>query len=82
MSKSTTNPATATTTTTTTTTSANSTTTTTIQAALSTDEMIEMLKNLAAVNEKLHKWEQSMKKLETFPDSDINKSIMKDIIDL
>ncbi len=55
---------------------------TTIQTALSTDEMIEMLKNLSAVNEKLYKWEQSMKKLETFPDNDTNKVLMKDIIDL
>lgn len=50
--------------------------------SLSTDEMIEMLKNLAAVNEKLYKWEQSLKKLESYPNNDINKSLMKDIIDL
>ena len=49
---------------------------------LSTDEMIEMLKNLAAVNEKLYKWEQSLKKLDLYPNNDINKSLMKDIIDL
>ena len=50
--------------------------------SLSSDEMIEMLKNLAAVNEKLYKWEQSLKKLETYPNNDINKCLMKDIIDL
>ena len=50
--------------------------------SLSTDEMIEMLKNLAAVNEKLYKWEQSLKKFETYPNNDINKCLMKDIIDL
>ena len=31
---------------------------------------------------KLYKWEQSLKKLEKYPDNDINKSLMKDIIDL
>jgi alpha-N-acetylglucosamine transferase len=49
---------------------------------LSNDEMIEMLKDLAAVKEKLHKWQQSLKKLETFPESDANKCIMNDIINL
>ncbi|CAG2107839.1 unnamed protein product [Medioppia subpectinata] len=51
------------------------------QSILSADEMVEMLKNLAAVNEKLHKWEQSMKKLDTYPDNDINKTLMKDIME-
>jgi len=53
-----------------------------IPDALSNHQMIEMLKDLAAVKEKLHKWQQSIKKLETFPDSDVNKCIMKDIIKL
>jgi hypothetical protein len=53
-----------------------------IPDALSNYQMIEMLKDLAAVKEKLHKWQQSIKKLETFPDSDVNKCILKDIIKL
>ncbi|OTF77407.1 hypothetical protein BLA29_015114 [Euroglyphus maynei] len=45
-------------------------------------EVIEMLKNLAACNEKLYKWEQSKVKLENIPADDPNKQQLEEIIDL
>ncbi|KAH9518250.1 hypothetical protein DERF_008841 [Dermatophagoides farinae] len=43
-------------------------------------ELIEMLKNLAACNEKLYKWEQSTVKLEQIPADDPNKRQLNEII--
>ncbi|KAH9512020.1 hypothetical protein DERF_010436 [Dermatophagoides farinae] len=43
-------------------------------------ELIEMLKNLAACNEKLYKWEQSTVKLEQIPADDPNKQQLNEII--
>lgn len=45
-------------------------------------ELIEMLKNLAACNEKLYKWEQSTVKLEQIPADDPNKQQLNEIINL
>lgn len=45
-------------------------------------EVIEMLKNLAACNEKLYKWEQSTVKLEQIPFDDPNKQQLNEIINL
>lgn len=44
-------------------------------------EMIEMLKNLAACNEKSYKWEQSTNKLKTILETDPNKKQLMEIID-
>lgn len=44
-------------------------------------EMIEMLKNLAACNEKSYKWEQSTNKLKTILETDPNKVQLMQIID-
>lgn len=51
-----------------------------LSSQLPIPEVIEMLKNLAACNEKIYKWEQSKLRLQTIPESDTNKRQLMEII--